>query len=296
MRFKSTYVWLCAAFILASCSQENDFNTEIESVTADAVYLKSEVPLEENDFTHHGLYHGTILSAETMSRGKIWVNIANNGIYDAYIELVSGINYTFNLKAELTAIEAGQTVYEFIGDAGSFVFDISDISSPELISLELDGEAFFSQIVKSYSSYMPMSETATFFETGNPSFSGSWSILADGIIQNPNGDLGLAISSIMIVHDGILYEDFSFDAFNSSSCLGSSTYVPTLNSFGTAGSIVCDYQTTQFAGGVTKWSISYDDDTSTYMDYIACSSQNAGYFMWTSPDNTIIRVGEIELD
>ncbi len=294
-RLKSTYAWVCLIMLVVSCSQDNEDSYNIDT-TANALLLKNQQALETNDTSTYGLYHGTVLSATTTSRGKIWVNIANDGNYYALVELVSGEELAFKLKPSFITKSALTTVFEFEGEGGSFIFDVSDINQPQLSELSLNGEEFFSQIVKSYSYNMASSATATFSETGNPSFSGTWSLIADGSVVNPNGNSGDGITSVMVVISGEVFEDFDFDAFDASTCLSNANYIPTLNSYGVPGFTISDYQTTMFANGMTKWNLSYDPVGVTYMNYLSCSTESSGTFYWSSIDGLITKYGDIMLD
>lgn len=295
-RLISTYAFLCATIFLVSCSQDNGVTESDSDLLANAILLKDQQPTKSFDTSKNGLYHGVVAAANSTSRGKIWINIANNNNYYALIELVSGAEMAFKLKPSFITKAAVTTVYEFEGDEGSFIFDISDINNPEIYELVLNGENYFSQVVKSMSYNMASTATAVFTETGNPAFTGTWSLIADGSVSSPNGNGGDGITSVMVVYLGEIFEDFDFDSYNATTCLGNGNYVPTLNSFGTSGFTISDYQTTAFANGMTKWNLSYDPATSSYMNYLLCQTENAGTFSWSSLDGTIVRDGEIILD
>jgi hypothetical protein len=293
-RLKSTYVLVCTMLLLLSCSQESSDNYEIDT-TSSALLLKTQQPVKTADASVYGMYLGAVLSETTDSRGKVWINIANDGNYNALIELVSGENLTFELVPRETQQSSEYLVYEFESEEGSFILDTSDSNRPRLRELTLFSENYFAQVVRSQSN-MASVETATFSETGNPAFSGTWSLIADGSVSNPNGNGGEGITSVLVVIAGEDYEDFIFDSFNATTCLGNSDYVPTLNSFGVNGYIISDYQTTMFANGMTKWNLSYDPAGSTYMNYQLCDTATSGTFFWSSLDGVITRYGEIILD
>ena len=293
-RLKSTYVLVCAILLLVSCSQETEDNYQIDT-TSSALLLKTQQPSNTDGASVNGLYIGAVLSATTDSRGKIWINIDIEGNHNALIELVTGESLTFELNPNETQQSSEYLYYEFEGVAGSFIFDTSDAEHPHLRELSINNEDYFSQVVRSHNS-MASVETATFSENGNPAFSGTWSLIADGSVSNPNGNGGEGITSVLVVISGEDYEDFNFDSFNATSCLGNSDYVPTLNSFGVNGYIISDYQTTMFANGMTKWNLSYDPAGSTYMNYLICDTATSGTFFWSSLDGEITRYGEIILD
>lgn len=295
-RLIPAYALVCATIFLASCTQDQDIMETDSNLLADAILLKDELPNKSYDTSKKGLYHGVVAAANSTSRGKIWINLSNNANYYALIELVSGEEMAFKLKPQFMIKSTVPTIYEFTGDSGSFIFDVSDISNPQIHELVLNSQNYFSQVVKSMSYNMASSATAVFTETGNPAFTGTWSLLADGTISSPNGNGGDGITSVMVVYLGEFFEDFDFDSYNASVCLGNGSYVPTLNSFGTPGFTISDYQTTAFANGMAKWNLSYDPNTSSYMNYLLCQPESAGTFSWSSIDGTIVKYGEIILD
>jgi hypothetical protein len=277
-----------------SCSKDSEPITENNIEIAHL--LHEQLPESAYDESIKGLYHGAVLSTSSTSRGKIWVNIAQKGVYNALIKLATGESLVFDLYTEFSTPAEATSIYRFSGEAGSFSIDLSDFHNPVIDDLSINGETYYSHLVKSMSSNPASVLTAVFLEYSDPMFSGTWSVIADGSIVNPNGDNGDGITSVMVVYDGVSFTDTIMDSINATSCLGNGSYIPTVNSFGVAGSVVSDYQNTVFAGGMAKWDLSYDATTDTYMDYRNCNSMVAGTFSWTSPDNSVMKTGEIILD
>ncbi len=286
------------ALITISCSKEKEVTGEGASlVFTNISALKDQVPNSLLDESMEGIYHGVVASGSTQSRGKIWVNVANNSNYNALIELVDGNSFEFSLDPSSVSEAVTMTVFKFSSSEGYFMLDLSNTGEPEIANIVLLNESFFGRVVKSMSSNMASSATATFSEIGNPSFSGTWNLIADGSITNPNGNNGDGITSVLITINGDFFEDFIFDSFNAMGCLGNSGYIPTLTSYGVPGYTICDYQTSVFADGTAKWNLSYDQvGPGGYMNYLLCESTTSGTFTWTSSDNTIYKVGEILLD
>ena len=283
--------------LVIACSSDNEVLTETLDVTAATkVPLNEQTPSFAYDESIFGIYHGVIASGNTLSRGKIWINIGNDTNYNATIELVGGATLHFGLKPQLTAFDEEIEVFEFEGSSGSFSLQLSDYNNPQISSVKLDGNLYFGSVVKSRS-FSPASViTAIFEETGNPTFTGTWSLISDGTNPNPNGNGGDGITSLMITFNSEMYEDLVFDSFNASQCLGIPNYIPTINSYGIPNYTICDYQTTEFAFGMTKWNLGYDPTGPNYMNWILCEVLPSGTFSWTSSDNTIMRVGHIVMD
>ena len=286
------------ALITISCSEENEVIGEGASlVFTDISTLKDQVPNSLLDESMEGIYHGVVASGSTQSRGKIWVNVANISNYNALIELVDGNSFEFSLDPASVSEAATMTIFEFASNEGHFTLDLSNTGEPEIANIVLLNESFFGRVVKSMSNNMASSATATFSEIGNPSFSGTWNLIADGSIPNPNGNDGDGITSVLITINGDFFEDFIFDGFNATGCLGNPGYIPTLSSYGVPGYTICDYQNSTFADGTAKWNLSYDQvGPGGYMNYFLCESATSGTFTWTSSDNTIYKIGEIILD
>ncbi len=290
---------LCMLFVLVtlSCSQENITNDNSASlVYTDITTLKDQIPNSLLDNSLEGIYHGVVASGTTQSRGKIWVNVGNNSDFNALIELVDGSTLGFSLDPASVSAAAAMTIFYFESNDGHFTLDLSDPEVPEITNLVLQNESFFGRVVKSMSNNMASSATATFTETGNPGFSGTWNLIADGSVFNPNGNNGDGITSLLITVDGDLIEDFDFNSFNAMACLSSANYTPTLNSYGVADYTICDYQTSAFAGGTAKWYLSYDQSGAVYMNYFSCEATTSGTFIWTSDDGIVTKLGEIILD
>jgi hypothetical protein len=283
-------------FVFA-CSQDQETSEENLnlSIITDVAAI-DQLPNKAFDESKFGMYHGVVASGTSLSRGKIWINVNNNGAYNATIAMVGGEIISFGLKPQLQAIAVATTVYEFESSIGHFVLDIGDFNSPILTNVELYNESHFGTVIKSRSNSLANAVTATFSESENPSFSGTWNLISDGSIQNPNGDGGEAITSLMITYDGNVYTDLIFESFNADACLGLPVYIPTIGSNGLEDYVICDYQNTEFGAGIAKWNLGYDASTDTYMSWMLCETVTSGDFVWISSDATMTRVGGIYLD
>ena len=280
-----------------SCSQDYDASGEAQNFMApEDVAASDQLPNRSYDESKFGMYHGIVASGTSLSRGKIWINVNNNGQYNATVEMVGGEIITFGLKPQLEAIAETTMIYEFESAIGHFDLDISDFNSPIISNVGLYNESHFGSVVKSRSNSLANAVTATFSEIENPSFGGTWSLISDGSIQNPNGDGGEAITSLMITLDGNVYTDTNFEAFNASACFGSTSYIPTIGANGFQDFTICDYQNTEFASGVAKWNLGYDASTDTYMSWMHCEVVASGDFVWISADGITTRIGGIYLD
>lgn len=281
---------------LASCSKEISKNDMSSNLTSSIIIpLKNQTPNFNYDESKFGIYHGVIASGTTLSRGKIWINLGNDSRYTATVELVDGTSIDLVTASQFEEIALSTTFFQFVSNNASFSFDVTDYNSPIISELEINNEAHFANVVKSRSTSMASSVTATFTETENPSYSGTWNMIADGTIVNANGLNGDGITSLMITINGEVFTDATFDDFDASVCFGISNLIPILNTQGVPNYIVSSYQTTEFDNGVAKWGLGYDPTTDTYMNYRTCTTATSGYFNWIdAPGN--VRNGIITID
>ncbi len=285
-------------FFLMSCTQESDGIDENYDLTLQiTTSAQAQDPNPALDTSEKGIYHGIIASTTTQSRGKVWVNVGNNGHYNAYIEMVGGDIFQLDLDQQSIAEDDGNANYIFRNAEGSFNLNLNDINQPIVTDAAFNNEIYTINVLKSRSQNRASAITATFQETEPfSSFAGTWNLISDGVVTNPNGLNGEAITSIVITMNGDVYTDLVFDTFNGTNCLGVSAMVPVLNMDGISGHIVSAYQTSEFAAGVAKWGIGYDPVTAEYTDYLFCEAANSGYFEWTNDQGTLTRIGEINVD
>ena len=286
------------SFLLLACSQDNDNTDENYNLTLQtAGSAQTQAPKAALDNSVNGIYHGIIASTTTQSRGKVWINVGNNGHYNAYIEMVGGAIHNLELDSNSIAQDTGENNYVFRNTEGNFQLNLNNINQPRVTNAVFNNHNYTINVLKSRSQNRASAITATFAE-GDPvsNFLGTWSLISDGTVVNPNGNNGEAITSVIITMDGSTYTDTVFDNFNGSNCFGISSFVPVLNSDSVIGHIISAYQTSPFASGMAKWGLGYDPVTDEYTDYLFCESATSGYFEWTNDQGTVTRIGEINVD
>jgi hypothetical protein len=285
------------SFLLLACSQENDTIDESFNLTA-PIYqsANNQIPGESFDNSEKGIYFGIIASGEDQSRGKIWINVGNDTQYNAYAEMAGGKIIQFNLQSETRERATATSSYIFTNNQGTLKLDLTNFNEPILSNVMLNNRSYFSTIVKSRSHNRASAITATFSEFDNPVFGGTWNLISDGSITNPNGINGEAITSLMITMGTQVFIDNNFDNYDASYCLGVADFVPTLSANSVANTVMCDYQTTLMAGGIVKWSLGYDPLESDYIDWRWCEVIDSGNFSWTNLAGTYSRLGSIIID
>jgi hypothetical protein len=285
------------SFLLLACSQESEVVDEGFNHTA-PVYqtANNQIPSESFDNSEDGIYFGVIASGIDMSRGKIWINVGNDNRYNAYVEMVGGKVIQFQLQGEARE-EAGTTsTYKFTNSGGSFILNLSDFNAPIITNALFNNTSYFTNLVKSRSHNRAAAVTTTFQEIDNIEFGGTWNLISDGSITDPNGINGEAVTSLMITMGTQVFIDNSFDNYDASYCLGVQDFVPTLSANSVTDTVMCDYQTTFMAGGIVKWSLGYDPLEEDYIDWRWCEIISSGTFRWTNQAGTFIREGWIVMD
>ena len=294
---KTLFAPAVLSFLLLACSQENDTIDDNINLTA-PIYqtANNQIPSESFDNSENGIYFGVIASGEDLSRGKIWINVGNDNRFNAYVEMVGGKIIQFELQDEKREEAATTSTYTFTNSAGSFKLNLSNFNEPIVNNAVFNGASYFTNLVKSRSHNRASAITATFQEIGNSEFGGTWNLISDGSITDPNGINGQAVTSLMITMGTQVFIDNSFDNFNASYCLGVVDFVPTLSANSVANTVMCDYQTSLMAGGIAKWSLGYDPLEDDYIDWRWCEVISSGTFAWTDLAGTYSRIGWIVMD
>ena len=283
--------------VMVSCTSDEITTSESYDLTT-----STSIPIENQssnlyfDYSRLGVYHGIVASGTSSSRGKIWINVGNDSQYNASLKLVGSPEITFQLPLQVNAVHVNTLIYNYVSTEGSFTLDLTDYNSPVISEILINNEAHFGAVVKSRSQNSASSMTATFTETGNPAFSGTWNIIADGSIENANGMNGDGITSMVITYDGNMYSDFEFDNFNATACFSIPSFVPILETEGIPNYVISSYQTSEFAGGIVKWDLGYNPSTVEYTNYHTCTLAVAGSFVWVDPLTNVTRVGTIIID
>jgi hypothetical protein len=295
---KTLFASFVFLFLLLACSGENDTLDEGLNHIA-PVYLtaNNQIPNEAFDNSKNGIYFGVIASGIDRSRGKIWINVGNDGRYNAYVEMVGGKIIHFTLQGGTRSVSESNSIYIFINTEGSFILDLTNFNEPKVTSALFNNTSYFTNLIKSRSyNRSTTAVTAIFEEIGNPIYGGTWNLISDGSLSNPNGINGQGITTLMITMGTQVFIDNSFENYDASYCLGISEFVPTLNANGVTDTVMCDYQTSFMAGGRVKWSLGYDPLEEDYIDWRWCEVLLSGSFRWTNPSSTLMKEGWIILD
>ena len=296
MKLKKALILLTTgSMLLLSCETDSIeiVDNTIDLTTQIGVSAKEQVPNQLFDTTKQGIYHGIIASKTSQLRGKIWVNLANNSSYTATVEFVNGDTELFtgfkNAKA------ANKNRYTFIGDNGSFTVVEGVENDFEIDDLYLLEEDFHAYIIKSRSNRIATSYTGTFNDPSNPSFSGTWNILSNGI-NSPNGYNGTAISDVIVTFGSTMFTDTTMEE-GLFQCDSDSNWVPIVDLVNFTNDGVLAFEQSSDFNGIVNWSLGRSNyiNSSSYID-TNCNPVSGGTFSWTHETTNILRTGQILID
>ncbi|MFC4633466.1 hypothetical protein ACFO3O_06085 [Dokdonia ponticola] len=277
-----------STFAFTNCSIDSTDENNLESnVIVDYQNsIKEQVPNASFDTSEKGLYHGIIASGTNQKRGKIWVNIDNNSLYEAYVEMVDGDKIAYHLNKEVTNLTS--KLYTFQSETSSFTIHLEDIKHPVFYDIVIDNEPFFAHVLKGTNTRMPISLTGTF--TDNAALAGTWNLISSGI-PAPEGFGYETISSAVVTFNGSMLTDTMGENFNYP-CVSNPSFTPQMgNAPGNTNAVIAHNQMSNF-NGVTTWDLSTGNGL--YFDS-SCNALASGSFSWTSASG-ITKTGVIFID
>ena len=211
---------ILASVLFASCSDEqttisSDTSTDLE-VAIEQIDFSPETAEPDSRFneTNEGLYHGVFVTLDAGIHAKIWININNDGHYNATVVSNQGDRFRF---AGIPTSREGYT-FSFVGERGSFDFDVSDINSPVATNVIVDNKEAHVTVVKDRAGQRAAAILGTFMSDDDSPLgviSGTWDLITDG---TPNPDAFnfplLTEVVITVTNTGIVYSDTDFETFN----------------------------------------------------------------------------------
>lgn len=286
---KSLLALAMFSFLLVSCTQDSELTEASLDLTAQVnVPIKDQKANVAFDSTDRGLYQGFFSSGTAQSNGKIWINLGNDGQFNALVEIDGGGSYNFELASTGTQ-DANPDVYRFANANGSFVFNVTNPLSPFYTQATLNGMIHLGNVVKVTSQRVPVLMTGTF----DGDLSGTWNLMGNGGIANgiPDTELLTSVEVTYIPGGGgpIMKTDTVFETIPGGGCFlgGDAPY--------TGGFDPCDIsangQTSDFgsstpgSGALTDWSIDFKDLFGGYQS-TSCGAALTG--TWSRDSGTAI--------
>lgn len=215
MRKQILLLGVFASMFFVSCSEEEittsdvastDLEVTIEHVNFDPATAQPTARFNEED---EGLYHGVIVSLDTEIHGKIWINVNNDGNYNATVVTNTGDRFAFIGKQ----LNREGNLLSYIGDRGSFSFDVADYNNPVITNVIIDNKDAHISAVKDRAGQRAAAILGTYQDFDDPDFNGTWDIITDG---TPNEDaFGFPlVSEVVFTHNnGMVFTDTEFENF-----------------------------------------------------------------------------------
>ncbi|WP_299217295.1 hypothetical protein [uncultured Dokdonia sp.] len=208
-----------ASALFVSCSDEeiissNDTSTDLE-VTIEQIDFNPETAEPNSRFndTSEGLYHGVFVTLDTEIHAKIWININNDGQYNATVVSNQGDRFRFLGKE----VSRDGTKFSFVGERGSFDFDVSDIENPVATHVIVDAKEAHIATVKDREGQRAAVILGSFTTDDDPMdvISGTWDLMTDGT-PNPNAFNFPLLTEVVITvaNNGNVYSDTDFETFD----------------------------------------------------------------------------------
>lgn len=220
MKKQLLFFGVFASVLFVSCSDEeiissNDTISADLDVTIEQIDYNPETAEPDSRFnkTSEGLYHGVFVTLDTEIHAKIWININNDGHYNATV--ISNQGERFQFVGRETSREG--STFSFVGKNGSFNFDVNNIDSPLATNVILDDKEAHIAVVKDRAGQRAAVILGTFTTDDDPMdvISGTWDLITDG---TPNPDVFnfplLTEVVITITNNGNVFSDTDFETFD----------------------------------------------------------------------------------
>lgn len=171
----------------------------------------TETPNRSFDNASEGVYLGIIVTQDVSVHGQIWVNLGNNGDYNATVVTDNREQMSFYG----TPTSRSQHIVSFTGKEGSFIFDARDLNSPIATEVMVNGKEGYIQTVKDRSDQRAAVALGTYVDDNDPAFTGSWDLITDGTTVVADA-FGLpALTQVCIVAPGgAMFIDTVFETFD----------------------------------------------------------------------------------
>jgi len=169
-------------FLCFACSQDEVITADIDTATLtsesnfEAINPITTSPNRSFDALSEGMYHGIMVTEDISVHGKIWINVGNDGQYNATVITDEGERLSFFAKT----LDLNPTHFVFEGKRGSFRFDVSDFNHPVATNVIIDETVGFIQTIKDRSTQRAVATLGTYVDFADPTFTGTWDLITDG--------------------------------------------------------------------------------------------------------------------
>ena len=260
---------LATTAMLYACSDDTISTTETDEAFF-TVQLNNNVainpitvqPRAALDNSSEGMYHGVIATTDQSLHGRIWINVANDGNYNATVITDQGEHLSFFAKQN----SLNGLSFVFQGTRGSFHFDVSDLNAPQATQVILDQTDGFIQTVKDRSDQRAMSFLGTFQDDNDPTFSGTWDLITDGTPNPAAFNLPLLSQVVVNAPSGNVFIDSEFEAFEYNCFITDGPIMPVFLSSADGNEFWAQQQSAIWGGAAATYSLGQSTLASTLND------------------------------
>ena len=208
------------------CSSDTEIIQEAENIDLTKIVNPDTAKAaSEFDNTSNGIYKGVFVSDDISYHGVLTVNLGNDAQYNAILEYGDdqriGFVRTSNGASGLT------NNIEFRGVNAGFTLNVSDHSEPIVTNGYVDGQGAQIKLLKETSGNQVRAVLGTFTEDADPTFMGTWDLLASGPqvpVTIPTGEPGPfpppfvtvdvnIITSVVLTRSGTMFTDATLEMF-----------------------------------------------------------------------------------
>jgi len=251
---------LAALTLLYACSDDTISITETDEAFFTTQLTNNDVainpildqPRAVFDTSSEGMYHGVIATIDQSLHGKIWINVGNDGNYNAKVITDEGEHLSFFAEQYQSR---GNNNHLFKGVRGSFHFDVSDFNAPTATDVILDNIEGFVQVVKDRSHQRATTFLGTFQDDNDPEFIGTWDIITDGTPNLDAFNLPLITQVIVNAPGGNVFIDTEFDAFEYNCFVTNGPIMPVFLSSADGNEFWAQQQTADWGGAEATYSL-----------------------------------------
>ena len=212
---------------IASEQASTDINGEYKGAINPITFT----PESRFNETSKGMYHGIVVSSDRELHGQIWINLENDGKYNATVVTDTGDKLSFFANMGRGPSITSFATIAFVGERGSFTYNVSDYNHPVATNVVIDAKESFIQSVKDRSNQRAASVLGTFVDFADPSFAGTWDLVTDGTPETPFFGLPKLTLVCIVSPLGDMYTDDTFETYDYP-CFGVTGVAPVFHTAG----------------------------------------------------------------
>ena len=298
---KKLFLLFALSLIVFSCNKDEITVEQENGFISDSIDPKM-TPRAEFDESNLGMYHGIIVTEDVTFHGEIWINLGNDGNYNATVITVSGDKVSF------FAEESNDNTYTFKGTRGTFDFDVTDFTNAIATNVTIDSKVAVLHSYKETSTQRGVGSLGTYVDSADAAFTGTWDLISVGD-PHPLG-IGVVVTEVLVVAPGAgVFTDMVFEPFDFA-CFGAVGTLPMLlNDPGVRNELWAFEQTSMFGSILATYdlgisSVIRDGNNLGYADFFNRDGGGApgcflagssGVWDWNGRSGTITFISNVPL-